>query len=151
MDTSTMISHLERNGVLELPIAMVGDLMDIDRRVKHGDAVYGWRGDETMGVFLNALTREFEIWGIDRQGKEYLAASHHTLDQTLIRKLAEGDPRYHDQFQRVLDHNAKLVADRKARDRDEFNVVGDKIRWAIRREFHNGRADQTSIPRKVGG
>lgn len=154
MDTATMISDLEANGKVELPIAMIGDLMDIDVRVKYGDAVIGWRGDPSMGVFFNQVTHEFEIWGIDRAGNDYKAASNPTLDQQLIVKLRDGDPRLGDVMQRVLDTNAKRRADAEAVDRDARGELGEKLQWAIRRDMaaHNGgRGAVHSIPRKVGG
>ena len=150
MDVKQMVSALEANGVMEMPIAMAGDLYDIARRCQEGDPIHNWRGDPTMTVCLNPQTHEFEIWGLDRRGEPYRAASHHTLDHTLLIKLSQGDPLNNDVHQRVMDQNARLVADRKTQDRDAANEVYDKIRWALNKEFHQGHGRITSIPRKVG-
>ena len=150
MDVTQMLSQLEANGVLEVPVALAGDLYDIARRCREGDPIHNWRGDKTMCVCLNPQTHEFEVWAIDRAGNEYRAASHHTLDHTLLIKLAQGDPRNNDVHQRVMDDNARLIAGRKEQDRDAANEVYDKIRWALEREFHNGRGKHTFIERKVG-
>ena len=133
VDLSGMISNLEANGHLMLTTAQIGDLMDIDSRIKNGDES-GWRGDPTMGIFINRHTGMFEVWGIDRAGNQYLAASHDKLDHTLLIKLREGDPTKHDVFQRVLDKNQKMLADAKAKEHERFAEVGDKLQWAIKRD-----------------
>ena len=133
-DLSTMISNLEANGHLMLTTAQIGDLMDIDRRIKQGDES-GWRGDPTMGVFINRFTGQFEVWGVDRGGNEYLAAAHDKLDHTLLIKLREGDPTKHDVIQRVLDKNQRLRDEREARDRERIAEVADKLQWGIRQDF----------------
>jgi len=149
VDTSTMISELASTGHVTLSIAQVGDLCDIDSRIKNGDES-GWRGDPTMGIFVNALTGMFEVWGIDRRGNQYCAATHHRLDHTLLIKLREGDPRTNDVWQNVLEHNAKVKADLKAKDDENFAVIADKMQHAIRREFH-GRRNPITVERKMEG
>lgn len=134
VDLSGMISNLEANGHLMLTTAQIGDLMDIDSRIKNGDES-GWRGDPTMGIFINRHTGMFEVWGIDRGGNQYLAASHDKLDHTLLIKLREGDPTKHDVFQRVLDHNQKMLDDARAKERERLAEVGEKFQWAIRQDF----------------
>lgn len=150
MSYTNMLNELEANGHLELPIEMVGDMFALDDRIKNGDATMGWRGDPSMGIFVDKKSGRFEVWGIDRGGNGYLAASHHVLDQTLLRKLADGDPRHHDVVQGVLDHNARLEAAREARNADLKAELADKVQWAIRRDVHNGRGAHTAITRKVG-
>lgn len=149
MDTETMTSNLEATGRRRFE----DDLLDIDARAKYGDATIGWRGDLSMCVVLNTVTRRFEIWGIDARGEDYMAASNDTLDQQLIIKLRDGDPRLGDVMQRVLDTNAKRKAELEAKDRDARGALGEKLQWAIKRDMaaHNGgRGGVHSIPRKVG-
>lgn len=151
MGYDNMLTELEANGHLELPIAMVGDMHALDDRIKYGDGGTGWRGDPSMGIFIDKKTGKFEVWGVDNQGKGYLAASHHVLDHTLLLKLVAGDPRKHDVIQEVLDSNQRLVDRRKAHNADLKGELADKVQWAIRRDLHNGRGAHTAIPRKVGG
>lgn len=153
MNSDTMISTLEANGRMEMPIPMYNELQDIDRRIKYGDES-GWRGDPTMGVFFNQVKKRFEVWGLDGRGNEYEAASSDTLSTNLIVKLREGDWQRHDVHQRVLDANAKLASDRQAADSEARREVGEKLQWAIRRDFAThlgGRGGVHSISRKVGG
>jgi hypothetical protein len=143
-----LISQSEANGAVLMTTQQIGDLFDIDRRIKEGDES-GWRGDPSMGVFFNRITHCYEVWGIDRAGNDYLAASHDKLDHTLLIKLREGDPRKHDVFQRVMDHNEKLKADQAAADHEKLGAMAEKMAWAIRRDFAahmGGGKRQHSIP-----
>lgn len=126
----SMLSMLEANGVMWLPV----DIFDIDRRIKEGDES-GWRGDPTMGLFLNPHTGMFEVWGIDRANNQYKACTHHELSVEIIHKLRDGDPIRNDPFQKVLDHNAKVKADAEAKDREGLAEVADKLAWGIRKDF----------------
>lgn len=141
-----MVSALEASGVMWVD----SSLYDIDRRIKDGDES-GWRGDPTMGLFFNPHTRQFEVWGIDRAGKEYKAATHHELSVEIIHKLRNGDPTRNDVFQQVLDHNAKVEADAKQKDREARAEVFDKLAWGIRKDFGHlagGTRRQHAIPDK---
>lgn len=148
-----MLSHLEANGVLHVRTAQVGDLMDIDRRIKNGDES-GWRGDPSMCVCINTTNGMFEVWGIDRCGHQYKAASHHKLDVELVRKLRDGDPRTHDVFSEVMAANARAQQLRDDAEHDARMVIADKLAWAVRRDFAaqlgTGRHDVIPVPRKVG-
>ena len=147
-NVDTMISTLESNGVLMLDTAQIGDLQDIDKRVKFGDES-GWRGDPTMAVFINRFTGEFEVWGVDRAGQQYKACSHHKLNTEIITKLREGDPQRNDVFQRVLDHNARVQAEKKRKDFEKFSEVAEKLQWGIRQDFAQhlgGRGRKVSFP-----
>ena len=151
MDTNTMISDLESNGKVSLPLAMIGDLMDIDKRIKYGDES-GWRGDPTMCIVFNKPIKQFEVWGIDNHGNQYMAASDHVLGINLVRKLAAGDYQKHDVIQEVLDHTTKMQAAADQEKHEKFREVGEKMQWAIRREFAGhlgGRGGIHAIPGKA--
>lgn len=142
------ISPLTSTGTVPMSMAAVGDLYDIDYRIKHGDES-GWRGDPTMCVNINTITGWFEVWGIDRAGKDYMAASHHTLDHTLLIKLREGDPQKHDVFDRVLKSNQALKDAQKKADDEQFAEIAGKVQHAINKEFH-GRHNPVTVDRKPG-
>lgn len=143
-----MISVLEATGHVPMPVAMVGDMLDLDRRIKYGDES-GWRGDESMGIFLNKHTGWWEVWGVDRAGNQYLAASHHQLDHTLLIKLREGDPQKHDVIDRVLKVNqARRDAEKQQQD-EQFAEIAAKVQHAINKEFH-GRHNPVTVDRKPG-
>lgn len=142
------ISPLTSTGTVPMSVAMVGDMYDLDDRIKNGDES-GWRGDPTMCINLNTITGWWEVWGIDRAGNQYLAASHDKLDHTLLIKLREGDPRKNDVFERVLQANQKLKDDQKKADDEQFAEIAGKMQHAINKEFH-GRHNPVTVDRKPG-
>lgn len=142
------ISPLTSTGTVPMSVAMVGDMYDLDDRIKNGDES-GWRGDPTMCINLNTITGWWEVWGIDRAGKQYLAASHDKLDHTLLIKLREGDPRKNDVFERVLKANQKLKDDQKQADDENFAEIAAKVQHAINKDFH-GRHNPVTVDRKPG-
>lgn len=142
----------ESNGVLMLTVAQIGDLNDIDNRVKFGDES-GWRGDPTMCVCIDKLTGMFEVWGLDSHNTPYKAVTHHKLNHEIIRKLIAGDWQKHDVIDEVMAANAALEAANAAKDKDNRMVVAEKMAWAIRQDFAQhlgGRGGVHAISRKVG-
>ncbi len=85
-----------------------------------------------MFLMWNPGTDMFEVWGHDRAGIQYLAASHHRCDHTLIAKLIAGDPTKNDVIGRVMSHNAALEKDRADAERDKRLEIADKLGFAIR-------------------
>lgn len=134
MSDDILFSPLGASGRLWMTPETKGAMEDIGRRIRDGDES-GWRGDPTMCLYLNQQTGHFEVWGIDRVGQEYMACSHPHLTIEIIHKLRDGDPQKNDVFQRVLDNNAKLAADRAQRDREKLADVADKLHWGIRQDF----------------
>jgi hypothetical protein len=129
-----LMSSLAANGRLWLTRETAGAMEDIGRRIRDGDES-GWRGDPSMALFYNQNTGNFEVWGYDRTGKEYLACVHPHLTLEIITKLREGDWQKHDVIQRVLDQNARMQADRDRADREKRAEIGDKLQWGIRQDF----------------
>jgi hypothetical protein len=123
------------------------DVFDIDRRIKEGDES-GWRGDPSMYLCYDQRTGRFEVWGTDRGGRKYIAASHHACDQTLLTKLVMGDPTKNDVIGRVFAENAKLKAEQDAKVKDRQLEIADKIGFAIRTDLghlHGGRNRKHSM------
>lgn len=137
------MSSLEAHGIMWVN----ADIFDIDRRIKYGDES-GWRGDPTMGLFFNPELNRFEVWGIDRGGTQYIAASHHELSHEILIKLRNGDPTRNDPWQRIIDHNTKVKKEQETADRERRAEVFDKLAWAARQDFghlYGGRRRQWHI------
>lgn len=115
-------------------VHMPETVLDIDHRIKFGDES-GWRGDPSMGLYWNQGTQEYEVVGIDRSGQQYLAASHHTCDHTLLLKLVAGDPTKHDVPAEILARNAKRKADEEAAIREEQREIADKMHFAAKQDL----------------
>lgn len=115
-------------------VHMPETVLDIDRRIKFGDES-GWRGDPSMRLYWNPTSMEYEVVGTDAMGVDYLAASHHTCDHTLLIKLVAGDPRKHNVPAEILARNAKRRADIDAAEREQRLAIADKMEWAIRQDL----------------
>jgi hypothetical protein len=92
------------------------------------------------------------VWGIDRGGNQYMAASHHACDHTLLQKLVDGDPQKNDVFAKVLEQNRKVKADEENKQREQQLEVADKIGWAVRQDvghLFGGRRLQHSMYSRV--
>ncbi len=133
------------------------DLLELDRQARLGDAVSGWRGDESMFVAVvdTEAGRVVQVRGRDAKGVEYVAASlpastpgwrHKLLD-----KLVWGDWQHRagDPFQRMIDERKArdAEADRQWRDRVQ-NELAPKLHWALVKDGLIPRQDFYMTPRK---
>lgn len=119
------------------------EMLELDRQAKYGDAVSGWRGDESMFVCLNAQLAGpdiVEVWGLDALGREYVAAATDATQgwrHRLLAKLVKGDwqKRAGDLVEETLAHNQRLAAEReenfRSYVREEF---GPKLRFALQKD-----------------
>lgn len=116
-------------------VEITSDVLDIARRIREGDEL--WRGDPTMRLTYNPdpTIRRFEVIGLDVTGAPYIAAAHDRCDQTLLIKLAEGDPRRGNVFERVMKHNEQVRKDREDAERDQRMEIADKMHWAIKQDL----------------
>lgn len=127
-------------GTVEHGLVLPGEHLDIATRVRHGDPVIGWRGDESMDVYLFNQHRRCEVWAFDRQGIRYCAASVNVdvpgWQHTLLRKLRDGD--WH-RGQTVFDEiNKRNDARDKARDAAAAargDERAEKLAWALQRDI----------------
>ncbi len=119
------------------------EMLELDRQVRLGDAVSGWRGDPDMGVCLNQTEvgpDVVEVWGLDSMQRPYVAASTPATPgwrHRLLSKLVKGDwqKRAGDLVEETMAHNARLRAAAEAEMqtyvREEF---APKLRWALQRD-----------------
>lgn len=124
------------------------DVRDIERRIREGDATVGWLGDDTLELALafpvdrkgrpiqdkNARP-EFQVWGRDARGTKYIALKWPTADVSLLRKLAELDPRTHDRMAELIAAEAKREQDAADKAADQRREVIDKLHWAILKDM----------------
>lgn len=99
------------------------ELLELDKQAKYGDAVSGWRGDETLFVCVQPLPGgappQVQVWGLDAHNREYIACSEPGTDgyrHRLLAKLVRGDwqKRAGDLVEETMKANAKAKADRQA-------------------------------------
>lgn len=110
------------------------DVLDIARRITDGDEL--WRGDKTMGLYYQEAVGLFEVWGLDKAGQPYLAASAPQCDHRLLERLVAGDwQRSTSVFDTIDAFNRKLEEDRQRAADDEAHELNDRLHWALRRDL----------------
>ena len=134
------------------------EMLELDRQVKLGEPISGWRGDPQMWVaLLNAEVGPdiVEVWGLDSLNREYLACSTPATDgwrHRLLVKLVKGDwqKRAGDLVEETMKNNAKIRADQEAAHaeyiREEF---APKLLWALQKDGMAPR-DRFYFPAKEG-
>lgn len=123
---------------LILPRDYDRDVLGINERVRRGDPTVGWRGDQTMDVILNTAAEKVEVWGFDRAGNRYIAASesvHHPgWRHRLLERLRDGDWQRPGRFDEIQRANDRATAARQAQVDDRLDEAGEKLHWALRRD-----------------
>lgn len=68
------------------------DVLDIDRRLKHGDPTLGWAGDPGLWLEFDQVAEVFVVMYRTRDGREIVVTRYAPpLDSGLIRRLVEAD------------------------------------------------------------
>lgn len=90
------------------------DVLDIDRRIKEGDATCLWGGDPRMYLCFSYVTKRYEVWRLGEDNKPRILNSwpSNELDARVLVWLAQHDMRHHDLQAEVDAHNARVEADR---------------------------------------
>lgn len=125
------------------------DLLLLDRQVKEGDAVSGWRGDPDMWVEVYDGDGLPVVWvmGLDAQRAKYGAASTKARPgwrHKLLEKLVLGDwqGRAGDPVARIDAANAAREKERRDRFNDHFvEHVAPKLHWALVKDGAAQRSD----------
>lgn len=114
------------------------DVIGIAERVRQGDPVAGWRGDPTMDTYLDEEAGLALVYGFDRAGNRYIAASTPVTGagwrHELLRKLRDGDWQRPDTVDRVM---KKLEGEQAARDAvvdDALDEKAERLAWALKRD-----------------
>lgn len=101
------------------------DVLDIDRRLKHGDPTLGWAGDPGLWLEFDPRAEVFVVcWRNPRNGEEMVVTRYAPpLDSGLIRKLVEADT----QRRGGNDPVAKMLAADDKHERDRAAALEDFI------------------------
>jgi hypothetical protein len=116
-----------------------GALLELDRMLKNGDPVIGWRGDETMWVEVNNQDNVVEVWHLDREMVPYVACSTSPsggYERRLMEQVIRGD------WRRGNDRFTEITAENTAAQKSADNVtdsmqdeLAEKLAWAIQKDY----------------
>lgn len=132
--------------------------IDINRRLREGDATLGWDGDPSLTCVMN-LTYEqdgkrvgrVEVWQRFGENDARIILSRvgtRVPSDALIRKLVEHDTHHVDVRAAVDAHNEKLEADRWNEFSDYVEDGADKLAWALGKDL--GEPAQDGRPFRPG-
>lgn len=116
-------------------------MRDLIHRVRFGDPVKGWEGDERLGVYWNGEQECFELWRLeDDNHYRFICRSGPGVpfDERIIDALIAWDGRrravpLHDE---IIRHNARVEHTRE-QERDEWvgEEVAPRLRHALNEEL----------------
>ena len=117
-------------------ITVDGSVLETVRRLKQGDGILGWEGDPDMEVFVDTSTGLFDVWTLDARGEPTLVVSEAPYaDQRLIERVIRADGRRFDIAGRVLEHNRRVDAQRRAQRQAANEERADKLHHALLRDI----------------
>jgi hypothetical protein len=115
-------------------------MRDLIDRVRFGDPVKGWEGDDRLGVYWDEPRRRFELWRLEDDGQYRLvcrSAPDMAFDERIIDALLAWDRQrrsipLHDE---ITDHNARVEAEHERHVVDwATEEIGPRLRHAIGEE-----------------
>ena len=120
---------------------MEGSVRELIDRIRFGDPILGWEGDERIELYFNAPEERFELWRLEDDG-EYRRVCRSqpgmAFDERIIHALIQWDGRRRPValVDEVNEHNARIDAD-KARQRDEWTAeeLAPRLAHAFRKEL----------------
>jgi DNA-binding helix-hairpin-helix protein with protein kinase domain len=127
--------------------SVTGEMEDLMKRLRDGDATVGWLGDDTLELVavvpVDPVTKRpvaagqqmFEVWGHDVEGKQYVCLRWPRADASLLRRLAEIDPRTSDFMRTILAAEEKRQRDLEQKVADIREEAGDRAHFAILRDI----------------
>ena len=101
------------------------DVLNIKRRIVEGCPIVGWRGDPDARLFHHP-EMGFWVGCVDAMGEVYVAASNENCDETLLRKLRDGDWQHGRGAQLVVDSIKATTARQDAEDRAFAEAVTEE-------------------------
>ena len=116
-------------------------MRDLIHRIRFGDPVKGWEGDERLAVYWNGEQERFELWRLEDDGHyRFICRSGAgiTFDGRIVDALIAWDGRRRSVplADEITRHNAQLD-DQRATERDEWIAedMGPRLRHAIAKEL----------------
>lgn len=116
-------------------------MRDLIQRIRFGDPVKGWEGDERLGLYWNGEDERFELWRLEDDGQyRFVCRSGPGIpfDERVIGALLGWDRQrrtvtLHDE---IVDHNQRVDADHERRQEEWVTEeVAPRLRHALDKEL----------------
>ena len=126
-------------------VEITGEVADIERRMRDGDATCGWLGDDTLTLHIAipvdgqdrpipGMPTMFEVWGQDAMGQRYPCLQWPRADASLLKALAERDVRTGNTLEAFLKSIEKAESDREKAFQEKLEAGYDKLQWAAMKD-----------------
>lgn len=102
------------------------------RKLKFGDGILGWEGDENMQLLVDTSTGLYDVWTLDLNREPCLVVAQRPYaDDRLIQDVIQADSRRFDVVGRVIEKvNKRDELEREAR-KAQVDEMADKLHFAL--------------------
>lgn len=116
-------------------------MRDLIQRIRFGDPVKGWEGDERLALYWNEIERRFELWRLE-DDNEYRFVCRSGIDMPLDERVIDGllSMDRHRQARSLHDRivaNNEAVDAARARETEEWiaEEMAPRLQHAFRRDM----------------
>lgn len=121
-------------------IWMDGSVRDLIERIRFGDLLLGWEGDERIELYYDGGEKRFELWRLEDDG-EYRRVCRSQpgmqFDERVIHALIQNDGRRRQKalVDEVNDHNDGVRADNEAQRQEWIDEeMAPRLQHAFRKD-----------------
>lgn len=110
---------------------------DIQRKLKEGDPLIGWEGDERLYVAPREGADGYVVGRLCEDGvKRIICVSKppHRLDQELLIQLREHDTRHVDVLKRINDHNVRVQKEHGERATSRVSEAMERVVYGLKKD-----------------
>jgi hypothetical protein len=119
---------------------MEGAVRDLIAKIRFGDPLLGWEGDDRIELYYDGDVGRFELWRLEDDG-EYRrvcrSQPYMQFDDRVIHALIEWDGRRRHKalVDEINDHNARLDENKEAAANEWIaEDMAPRLRWAMQKD-----------------
>lgn len=117
-------------------VVVEGDVLEVERRLREGDDLIGWEGDENMRLMVDLETGLYDVWTLGPDRTPVLAVAERPYcDQRLIEDVIRADTRRFDVAARVIKRNEEVAAGDRAARAEQNAELADKLQSALMKDL----------------
>lgn len=117
-------------------VLVEGAVTNTLRKLKFGDGILGWEGDENMQLLVDTASGLYDVWTLGADGEPALVVAQRPYaDDRLIQDVIHADTRRFDVAGRVMEKaNRRQELEREAR-KAQVAEMADKLHFALMKDL----------------
>lgn len=117
-------------------VLVEGAVTNTLRKLKFGDGILGWEGDENMQLLVDTASGLYDVWTLGQDGEPALVVAQRPYaDDRLIQDVINADTRRFDVAGRVMEKaNRRQELEREAR-KAQVAEMADKLHFALMKDL----------------